>query len=164
MLTDQAISPRRGPVVGSVAAILGLGMVAGCTRSISQAEIKFLETREIRRPYETTYDAAVNALFSMGMTILHSDKGSGVVSGQSGDYGQRAELKGKKRREYQVRKVTLLITPHDAQRTRVRVKMLINEEQQLDRRLVTEIWQRIEREAMLDAAPSRSRSSARRRP
>ena len=140
-------------------------MVTGCTRSfISQAEIKFLETREIRRPYETTYDAAVNALFSMGMTILHSDKGSGVVSGQSGDYALRAELTGKKRREYQVRKVTLLITRRDAQRTQVRVKMLINEEPQLDRRLVTEIWQRIEREAMLDSGPSRRRTPARRRP
>ena len=131
---------------------------------MSQAEIKFLETREIRRSYGTTYDAAVNALFSLGMTILHSDRGSGVISGQSGDYAQRAELKGKKRREYQVRKVTLLVTRRGAQRTQVRVKMLINEEQQLDRRLVTEIWQRIEREAMLDSGPPQGRTSAKRCP
>ena len=164
MAMDRLISCRRGQVPGLIAALLGVGLASGCTRSFSQAEIKFLETREIRRPYETTYDAAVNALFSMGMTILHSDKGSGVISGQSGDYAQRAELKGKERREYQVRKVTLLVSRRDARRTQVRVKMLINEEQQLDRRLVTEIWQRIEREAMLDSGPSQRRTSARSRP
>jgi hypothetical protein len=54
-----------------------------------------------------------------------------------------------------VKKVTLMITPRGEQLTQLRMKMLINEEQKLDRRLVTEIWQRIEREAMLDSGPSR---------
>ena len=56
---------------------------AGCATSgsMTQAELKFLETREIDLPYQETYAAALNAMFSLGLQITHSDKSSGVISG-----------------------------------------------------------------------------------
>lgn len=134
---------------------LTVGMVAGCSHSLTQAEIKFLETREINRPYPQVYDAALNAIFSLGMTIQHSDKSSGVISGQVGDYAHRATLSGRQRRKHPVTKVTLLVVPRGPRATQLRMKVLINEEPQMDRKLMTAIWQRIEREAMLDDRPRR---------
>lgn len=147
-------------------ALVGLCAVApvgGCTRSWSQAEVKFLETREVHRSFEEVYDGALNAMFSLGITIDHSDKASGVVTGQSGDYAYRSQLRGRSKKHYEVKKVTLLITPRAPQLTQVRMKVLVNEEEQLDRKLMTAIWQRIEREIMLNERPARRRGVARRR-
>ncbi|UCF32315.1 MAG: hypothetical protein JSV78_08250 [Phycisphaerales bacterium] len=145
---------RSGAALG-VATTLLLLLLAGCHRP-TQAEIKFLETREVNRPYELTYNACLNAMFSMGMTITHTDKHSGVISAQSGDHAQRADA-GIWKGFYPVKKVTLMVSPRRPDRTQIRMNVLINEKQKLDRRLMTRIWQRIEREAMLDSGPSRRR-------
>ncbi len=50
-----------------------------------------------------------------------------------------------------------MITPRGERLSQLRMKVLINEEQKLDRRLMTALWQRIEREAMLDMPPSARR-------
>ena len=138
---------------------MGIPLVAlvavgtGCF-SPTQAEMKFLETREVNRSYAETYNACLNAVFSMGMTINHTDKQSGVVSAQCGDHVQRVNA-GMWKRFYPVKKVTLMVTPRRRNLTQIRMKVLVNEKQKLDRKLMTAIWQRIEREAMLDAGPSR---------
>ena len=67
------------------------------------------------------------------------------------------------RRDRSRKKVTLLITPRAPQLTQVRMKVLVNEKEQLDRKLMTTIWQRIEREIMLNERPARRRGVARRR-
>ena len=133
-----------------------------CTRTLSQAQIKFLETRELRSPYSQVYNGALNAIFSLGMTINHSDKTSGVITGQTGDYAHRAGMSAWQRRKHPVKKVTLLITSRGPTTTQIRMKVLVNEEQQLDRTLMTKLWQRIAREAMLDSGPRRRQASARR--
>jgi hypothetical protein len=144
--------PRLGAALG-VPMIALLLALAGCHRP-TQGEMKFIETREVNRPYEPTYNACLNAMFSMGMTITHTDKQSGVISAQSGDHAQRADA-GIWKGFYPVKKVTLMVRPRRPDRTQIRMKVLINEKQKLDRRLMTRIWQRIEREAMLDSGPSR---------
>jgi len=132
-----------------------LGGLAGCATTPTQAEIKFLETREIDLPYEEAYTAAVNTMFSMGLTITHTDKASGVISAQSGDHAMRATMSRHQQKKHPVKKVTLMVTPRGERLTQLRMKVLINEEQELDRELMTAIWQRLEREAMLDTRPSR---------
>ena len=155
---------RRQPAIAArcvLIALCAIVPVGGCaTPSWSQAEVKFLETREVHRSYEEVYDGALNAMFSLGITIDHSDKASGVVTGQSGDYAFRSQLQGRTKKHYQVKKVTLLITPRAPQLTQVRMKVLVNEKEQLDRKLMTAIWQRIEREIMLNERPTRRRSVA----
>ena len=122
----------------------------GCatTGAVTQAELKFLETREIDLPYAQAYDAALNAMFSLGLQLTHSDKSSGVISGQSGDYVMRSTLKRSKQKKHPVKKVSLLVSDRGPRLTQLRMKVLINEEQQS--------WQRIEREAMLDTRPARA--------
>lgn len=134
---------------------LCLAALTGCVSNPTQAEIKFLETREIDLPYEETYTAAVNTMFSMGMTITHTDKASGVISAQSGDHAMRATMRRSQQKKNAVKKVTLMVTPRGERLTQLRMKVLINEEQKLDRQLMTAIWQRLEREAMLDTRPPR---------
>jgi len=136
--------------------LFGACMLAPGCASTNQANIKFLETRELDMPYSAAYDAALNAVFSMGLSITHTDKGSGVISAQSGDHAQRATMGAIARAFHPVKKVTLMVRPRSDAITQLRMKVLINEEQQLDRKLMTEIWQRIEREAMLDAGPDAS--------
>lgn len=129
--------------------------LAGCESTPTQAEIKFLETRELHLPYAQAYDAALNVMFSMGLSITHTDKGSGVISAQSGDHAHRATMRASQQKKNPVKKVTLMVAPRGEQLTQLRMKVLINEQQKLDRELMTEIWQRLEREAMLDEPPRR---------
>jgi hypothetical protein len=137
-------------------ALLGLSALitsSGCA-TVTQTEIKMLETRELDLPYDAAYNAALNAMFSMGLSIQHTDKASGVISGQSGDHVQRASVGAIWRPLYPVKKVTLMLSALEPGVTQLRMKMLINEQPQYDRTLMTKIWQQIEREAMLESRPS----------
>jgi len=130
--------------------------MTGCatTNRLTQSEIKFLQTRQIDRPFHQTYDAALNAMFGLGYSLTHTDKQSGIISGQWGDYGKQAMMTADERKKNPVRKVTLMVRPKGRDQTQLRMKMLIDEQPKLDRKLVTQLWIRIEREAMLDAGPS----------
>jgi hypothetical protein len=151
-----------------IVAILVLLGGTGCLQQqFTQSEIKFLETRDLDLTYRDTYEACLNAMFGMGLLITHTDKESGIITGQSGDYAMRASVPSYQRKKYAVKKATLMVTPKSDRSTQIRMKVLVNEEQQLDRQLMTEIWQRIEREAMLETKPSTTltrRPRARRSP
>ena len=148
---------------GAALALAIVVSAAGCatTGTMTQAELKFLETREIDLPYQEAYTAALNAMFSLGLQITHSDKSSGVISGQAGDYVMRSTLKKSKQKKNPVKKVSLLIADRGPRLSQLRMKVLINEQPQIDRKLMTRVWQRIEREAMLDTRPA---STAKKRP
>ncbi len=151
-------SPR---VVAAGLLLFIMSVASGCAHTLTQAEIRYLETRDLHRSFDQTYDASINALFSLGLTIEHSDKSSGIITGQAGDYGHKSLLKKKKKKKYHVRKVTLLVTPRTPALTQIRMKVLVDEEQQLDRKLMTAIWQRIAREALLSDPPPEKTASAR---
>ena len=129
--------------------------LSGGCQAMTQSEMKFLETREIDAPYSQVYDASLNAMFSMGLNIVHTDKQSGIITGQSGDHVQRASV-GLLWRALipPVKKITLKVSEDGPSLTQIRMKVLVNERQQLDRKLMTEIWQRIEREGMLETRPT----------
>jgi hypothetical protein len=128
-----------------------LAGLTGCSQ-MTQSEIRALETREIDAPYDKVYDASLNAMFSMGLNICHTDKASGIMAGQNGDHIQRASAGLLWRPLFPVKKVTLMVAPKGSGSTSIRMKILVNEKPQVDPKLMTEIWQRIEKEAMLTEA------------
>lgn len=132
--------------------------LTGCSQ-MTQSQIRALETREIDAPYDKTYDAALNAMFSMGLSIEHTDKNSGIITGRSGDHIQRASTHWAFRGLVNVKKVTLMISKVNENRTMIRMKVLINEQPQTDEKLMTDIWQRIEKEDLLSEAFTESAST-----
>lgn len=139
---------------GLATVLLVLVCCAGCSsHRRTQSELKFIETRELDLPYGEAYTAGINGLFGLGYQIIHSDKQSGVISGQVGDSVLRSEAGRRKKKNYDVYKISLLLTPRGPDRTQLRMKLLVNEQPRLDRKVMTQIWQAIDREAMLDAPP-----------
>ena len=134
---------------------------SGCAQP-TQAEIKMLETREMDCSYDEAYKAAANGLFSLGFTIAHSDKESGILTGTRHDpntggkvaaalmFGVLGLAATKERDEA----VTFMLTEFEPELTQLRMKVIVNGKPVFDRKLITAIWQRIEREAMLESRPS----------
>lgn len=134
---------------------------SGCA-TMTQAEIKALQTREIDLPYDEAYQAAMNGLFSLGFTIEHSDKASGVLTGKRSDpqtgaklgaavaFGVVGLLAVGDRNEA----VTFKLATLEPRTTQLRMQVVINGKAIVDRQLMTKIWQQIEREAMLESRPS----------
>lgn len=134
----------------------------GCAAAPTQAEIKMLETREVELPYDQAYQAAMNGLFSLGFTIEHTDKTSGIVTGKRNDpqtgkkigaavaFGVIGLLAVGDRNEA----VTFKLAELEPQLTQLRMQVIINGKPVVDRQLMTNLWQQIEREAMLESPPS----------
>lgn len=140
--------------------IVFTNLVTGCAQP-TQAEIKMLETREMRCTYDDAYKAAANGLFSLGFSVTHSDKDSGILTGTRTDpntgnkvaaalaFGIIGLLATDDRNEA----VTFMLSELEPELTQLRMKLLINGKSVIDRKLMTQVWQRIEREAMLDYTP-----------
>jgi hypothetical protein len=133
----------------------------GCA-TLTQAEIKALETRELDLPYDEAYQAAMNGLFSLGFTIDHSDKESGVVTGKRTDPQVGAKLGaavvlgvvGVLAVGDRSEAVTFKLAALEPRVTQLRMKVVVNGKAVVDRQFMTKIWQQIEREAMLESRPS----------
>lgn len=134
----------------------------GCVQPITQTEIKALETRELDMPFDEAFSAAANGLFSLGFTIDHSDKVSGILTGKRLDPRAGAKLANaiffgviglaatKERNEA----VSFMLSPLEPNVTQLRMKVIVNGKPVVDRKMMTKIWQQIEREAMLETKPS----------
>ena len=158
------MSLKRLPVRPMIAVVViggTFGCSSGCTQ-LTQAEIKALETRELDLPFDEAYQAAANGLFSLGFAIEHSDKESGIITGKRKDlqtgakigaavaFGVLGLLAVGDRDEV----VTFMLTELEDNLTQLRMKIVINGKSVIDRKLMTKIWQQIEREAMLESRPS----------
>lgn len=158
------MSLKRLPVRPMIAVVViggTFGCSSGCTQ-LTQAEIKALETRELDLPFNEAYQAAANGLFSLGFAIEHSDKASGIITGKRKDpqtgakigaavaFGVLGLLAVGDRDEA----VTFMLTELEDNLTQLRMKIVINGKPVIDRKLMTKIWQQIEREAMLESRPS----------
>lgn len=70
-------------------ALAGLGLAVCCTTALGQTAsddptqlgARQLEVRALDVPYETAYRAVTQAMFSLGYSISHSDKASGILTG-----------------------------------------------------------------------------------
>jgi hypothetical protein len=139
-------------------------LLAGCSPSLTQSEIKFLETRQLDLAYDDSFKAAANGLFALGFTVDHSDKESGIVTGKRKDPQVGAKVAGAllfgvvgllatgDREE----SVSFMITKVEPTLTELRMKLLVDGKPVTDRTMMTKVWQQIEREAMLAAPPSDS--------
>ncbi len=135
---------------------------SGCaTTTMTQAEIKFLETRELDLPYDEAYTAATNGLFSLGFTISHSDKESGILTGNRHDPRTGAKLTnalffgviGLAATSERNEAVSFMLNALSPEITLLRMKVVVDGKSVVDRELMTNIWQRIEREGMLETRP-----------
>ncbi len=134
----------------------------GCEQPLKQSEIKFLETRQLELSYDDSFKAAANGLFALGFTVDHSDKQSGLLTGKRTDpqtgakiasaiaFGVVGLLATGDRNEA----VTFMVTAVEPKVTELRMKLLVNGKQVVDRTVMTKIWQQVEREAMLATEPS----------
>lgn len=151
-------------LIKQVVAVVLLGVAfgsSGCVQ-LTQSEIKALGTREMDCPFDEAYKAASNGLFSLGFTISHSDKESGILTGTRHDPNTGAKVANtvlfgvlglaltKDRNEA----VTFMLTPLEPNLTQLRMQIIINGKVVVDRTFMTAIWQQIEREAMLESRPS----------
>jgi len=146
------------PVVIISLIIIGIG--SGCSE-LTQAEIKALETRELDLSYKDAYSAAANGLFSLGFTIDHSDMESGIISGR-----RTKKVAGLSvtfllilplptiNESTHEEAITFMLTKLEPTISVLRMKIVVNGEPVVDRELMTQIWQRIEREALLETRPS----------
>jgi hypothetical protein len=146
-----------GLILHSFVLICGTGCV-----QLTQTEIKALETREMDLSYDDAYKAAANGLFSLGFTIEHSDKQSGILTGHRKDPNTGAKigaaiffgvigLLATGDRDWAV---TFMVEALEPKLTQLRMKVVINGKSVVDREFMTKIWQQLEREAMLESRPS----------
>ncbi len=151
----------RERILSTGVCMLMLFGASGCA-TMTQTEIKALQTREIDLPYEEAYQAAMNGLFSLGFTIDHSDKVSGVVTGKRSDPQTGAKigaavalgLLGLLAVGDRNEAVTFKLAVLEPRVTQLRMQLVINGKAIVDRQLMTKIWQQIEREALLESRPS----------
>jgi hypothetical protein len=135
--------------------------LAGCA-TMTQSEIKALETREMDLCYNDAYEAAMNGLFSLGFTIDHSDKESGIVTGSRKDPNTGAKVGaalalgviGLLAVSDHNEAVTFKLASLEPKLTQLRMKVIIDGKPVTDRQAMTRIWQQLEREAMLESRSS----------
>jgi hypothetical protein len=152
---------RRTALLSIFLCISFMPLGAGCTQ-LTQSEIKSLETREMDLSYDDGYKAAANGLFSLGFTIEHSDKQSGILTGHRKDPNTGAKIGaailfgvvGLLATGDRDEAVTFMVEALEPKLTQLRMKVVINGKSLVDRQFMTKIWQQIEREAMLESRPS----------
>ncbi len=119
---------------------------------MTQSEITALETRFVDAPFNKVYDAAIEALFDLGYTLLHSDKTSGIVVGERQkkntwtifEDGQFKTQEGTD--SFQI---NILIQAETKKQTKVRIKTAMNKEQTVNKRAIDEVWVYIERQVLM---------------
>lgn len=135
--------------------------LSGCA-TLTQSEIKALETREMHIPYDDAYQAAMNGLFSLGFSIEHTDKQSGVVTGKRHDPRTGSKIAagiffgiiGLAATSDRTEAVTFKVAELEPELTQLRMKVVVNGKSVVDRKFMTKLWQQIEREALLESGPS----------
>ena len=149
-------------LIATMMVILSLysGCVAGGNRPTGQAAIKHFETRKIDAPFDTVYEASVEAMFDLGYTISHSDKESGVIVGEKRKKKPFSEIlwmsdRTKHRHDlYDTLQLTLLVRPKGKNASKVRIKTDVNKQRRLNRKAINEVWVYIDRQVMMEHQPS----------
>jgi len=123
-----------------------------------QLATRAIEIRYIESNYETAFKAATHALFSLGYTISHTDKDSGILVGkrETADNGAKVGwvlllgVAGAMMDTDTAQEITLFVDKgKDDSRTTLRIQMLVNGEAQIDPIVVDSIWVVAQREAMI---------------
>ncbi len=153
--------------------------IIGCATSVdtsgqdpTQLGARQLEVRTLDVSYEIAYQAAMHAFFSIGYSIQHSDRASGVLTGS-----RLVDIKEeKKRRKFKTAmyalppffkiigfltpgkesttfQITMLLKPNDSKQTQIRFKMQVDGEPVWDQLSIDRLWVATQREAMVETGP-----------
>jgi hypothetical protein len=148
--------------------------LSGCVTTegvgMGQAAMTAFETRTIDAPFEQVYVAATEGLFDLGYTIRHTDKNSGVLVGEKkmekpdAGWMRFSDALGNIVRPesdyYNTFQVTLFIQPAEEQTAKVRIKTAINEQPQLNKKAIDEIWLYIDRQVLMKGGPETKTATA----
>ena len=139
-----------------------LGFFLGCSTpqgvAPGQLATRSIEIRYIEHNYEIAFKAATHALFSLGYTISHTDKDSGILVGkrERTDYEAKAGwillfgVVGAMMDTDTAQEITLFVDKgKNDLRTTLRIQMLINGVAQINPVIVDSIWVVAQREAMI---------------
>lgn len=134
----------------------------------SQLATRQLEVRVLPVSKHIAYQAAIQAFFSLGYSISHTDENSGIISGSrvSGTEEAKQDIKNKqmigwipyvgmstlfmKNRQPVAHTMTMFIKEDGENKAQIRFKMQENGEPVWDTILVDKLWTATQREAFIE--------------
>ncbi len=143
----------------------------------TQLATRQIEVRTLDVPYDVAYRSATQAFFSLGYSIKHSDKASGILSGtrMTGVKEAKQDRQNKATlgalgmvpyigiiaalgalapsREPTALEVTMFLQPLGQNQTQIRIKMQKNGEPVWDQTTISRLWVATQREAMIESGP-----------
>ena len=143
----------------------------------TQLGARQLEVRSLDVPYDDAYRAATQAMFSLGYSIKHSDKASGILAGTRmiGIKEAKEDQQAKAAmgalslvpyvgilgalgslapgREATSLEVTMFLQPMGPKQSQIRFKMQANGEPVWDQVTIDRLWVTTQREAMIESGP-----------
>jgi len=153
----------------------------------TQLGARQIEVRSLDVSYDTAYRAATQALFSLGYSIVHSDKPSGILTASRTTGTKQMKEDQAARQERQTRtifgllpyigwlapllpekeitqssglQITMLIQPQGQNQTQIRFKMQQDGEPVWDQVTIDKLWVTTQREAMIESGPPAEKPAA----
>ena len=171
-----------------LAVLVGLLAVARVVPALGQSSddptqlgARQIEVRTLDVSYDMAYRAATQALFSLGYSIVHSDKPSGILTAsRTTGTKQMKEDQAAAKQDRQARsifgllpyigwlahlmpekeitqpsglQITMLIQPQGQNQTQIRFKMQQDGEPVWDQTTIDRLWVTTQREAMIESGP-----------
>lgn len=154
-----------------------MGCVTNSTSSQDPTQLgtRQVEVRTLDVPSDVAYNAAMQAFFSLGYSIIHTDKASGIITGGRTTGVQEAKESRKTKtalgfipyvgmaallmpdKEATANQVTIFVQSINSNQTQIRFKMQANGEPVWDSIAIDRIWVATQREAMVESGyPSKT--------
>lgn len=139
--------------------VIALG---GCSSSggikPGQLSLRAIETRPIDAPYDIAFRAATHALFALGLTVAHTEKGAGIISAKRNEKNTAAKI------GWAVLigvfsmmidtdtkiDLTMFLSPAGEKQTRLRIGVMKDGEVVTDQQIIDSIWVVTQREALVE--------------
>lgn len=134
----------------------GCGLFTDSTSPKSQAAKKAFETRTIDAKYDDVYAAAVEAMFDLGYTIIHSEKSTGIIVGEKNrkrsmmSLGMTDEERRRAENEFDTLQLTIYVKESGKKQTAVRIKTSFNKIESFHKKAIDQVWIYIQRQVMME--------------
>ncbi|RME82368.1 MAG: hypothetical protein D6785_07935, partial [Planctomycetota bacterium] len=136
-------------------------LISGCASqqiAPGQLAMRAMEVRPIDAPYDVGYRAATHALFTLGLTITHSEKESGILNATRTDKNTGAKIgmillfgvAGAFIDTDEKVDVTMFLSPSGEKQTKMRIGIAKDGEIITDQTIIDRIWVLTQREALLE--------------
>lgn len=136
--------------------------LVGCSSSgeikPGQLSLRAIETRPIDAPYDIAFRAATHALFALGLSVSHTEKGAGIISAKRHEKNIAAKI------GWAVLigvfsmlidtdtkiDLTMFLAPAGEKQTRLRIGVMKDGEVVTDQQIIDNIWVVTQREALVE--------------